>query len=224
MSVRVSKIYFLLLVTFIGVKGEWLDSERFSTCQCSERFTGEWCKQCAEGYYGWDCHPCPDCSGNNGLCINGYCQCNHPYAGYNCNQCVNGYYLSSSPSPSSLLTCVKCKDCGSHGYCDGTTGNCICYDNYSGEYCEVPPPPKTCPTCQYGYCDMNTGVCICDTNYTGENCNECVPNCYGNNCSQCPYDCGEHGYCDDGMYGSGHCNCHIGWYGTRCDRKRHHYS
>ncbi|MCI4390248.1 hypothetical protein PGIGA_G00120430 [Pangasianodon gigas] len=57
---------------------------------------------------------------------------------------------------------------------------------------------------------------------------KCCKNHYGRNCQVCPggleAPCGEHGDCDDGLYGTGKCICHTGFNGTACELcKKNHY-
>uniref|UniRef100_W5UBP3 Stabilin-1 n=1 Tax=Ictalurus punctatus TaxID=7998 RepID=W5UBP3_ICTPU len=57
---------------------------------------------------------------------------------------------------------------------------------------------------------------------------KCCKNHYGRNCQVCSggleAPCGDHGDCDDGLYGTGICRCHTGFNGTACELcKKNHY-
>ena len=64
-----------------------------------------------------------------------------------------------------LLAACPCNPSG--GYCD-EYGRCICYQGYTGQYCEE----LACPcNSSGGYCD-GFGGCYCYPRYTGQYCDE----------------------------------------------------
>ena len=123
-----------------------------------------------------------------------------------------------------------------HGSCGGGSA-CICLDGWGGDGCDQ---------CRVGYfgsgctaCTCVNGVCrdgadgdgtctSCTAHWTGTNCDTCTTGWAGADCSACALgyfgaDCSpclcEHGECDDGIDGDGHCvePCTTGWTGTDCE-------
>ena len=77
------------------------------------------------------------------------------YVQYTCAACYHISFLAACP----------CTLRG--GYCDDY-GGCICYQGYTGQYCEV----LACPcNPSGGYCD-GYGGCYCYPGYTGQYCDE----------------------------------------------------
>jgi hypothetical protein len=111
----------------------------------------------------------------------------------------------------------------------------------------VPTPtltvPTSCPDCYNGTCVITEierlPMCQCYSDFSrgfwvggrklGEPCVECQPFFYGDGCLRiCPgglcTPCSSHGYCDDGVIGTGLCTCYNGtevqgvWAGDDCSR------
>lgn len=61
---------------------------------------------------------------------------------------------------------------------------------------------------EQGAAMLDVGFCVCDFGFNGSNCEYCDRLFFGPNCLQC--QC-VHGSCDDGIDGSGECNCYE-WY------------
>lgn len=79
-----------------------------------------------------------------------------------------------------------------HGTCEN--GNCLCFQDWTGEACECPTSTKTCISPDNHLCSDN-GICICgkchcneidDVKYFGNFCEEC---------STCPNRCDEYSDC-----------------------------
>ena len=190
-----------------------------ATCRCTASpRTGYWagpaCEECQEGWAGRACaQACPRGAGGGPVCgghgwcarASGWCEClSNGEGGFwsedgNCTECASGYYGDSC-----RLQCpgAACRPCTGHGVCaDGRGGS---------------------------------GRCACDAHWHGAACAQCAPGWYGPDCqSACPRGinpmdgsalavCSGHGWCDDGLSGSGHCACTwsavLGfWTGLRCD-------
>eukprot|EP00736_Rhodelphis_marinus_P014186 Rmarinus@m.1453 len=86
------------------------------------------------------------------------------------------------------------------------------------------PPEDGFPTiCSgHGACGMHsaenekpTVQCDCDDHFVGDYCDQCEVGAYGANCDPCPggtnRPCSGHGHCDDGIRGSGSCDCFQGY-------------
>jgi hypothetical protein len=97
-------------------------------------------------------------------------------------------------------------ECGEHGYCQH--GVCVCTDDYSGEFCDVPGP------CSGIDCGENEtcveGICECVAGYEGVNCDINIDDCN-------PNPCLNGGICSDGV-NSYSCECIDGYNGDNCER------
>lgn len=128
-------------------------------------------------------------------------------------------------------------DCSGYGDCDTTSGDCTCYQGFSGIDCSI-QCPNLCS--KHGTCD--NGTCICKSGFFGEECQfiKCHNDCSGNgtcdnqtgvcdckngstqtDCSnKCPgypnNTCSNNGICDQN---SGVCSCKAGYYGNDCSGK-----
>ena len=147
---------------------------------CPTSRAGKDCKDCASGYYGDLCIPCPGgtpvgsnhnpCSGH-GLCIDkggdqGTCKCVYGYTGDGCSQCMTDKF--------------KCdNNCNGHGICTCPPSSSTSTSNSTKGYCQCEPgyDSADCNTCSNGYwmggsssscvkcsgcpyCDKTTGKCI----------------------------------------------------------------
>lgn len=144
-----------------------------------------------------------------------------------CKECLPGYYGED---------CQLCPDCN-HGTCsDGKqgSGQCLCDDGWGPEGkcndCIENHYGLQCLACEscngHGICDAGlkgTGECKCDTNFDSRTrCENCAHGYFGLTCEgECLKTangvCDNHGLCDDGMTGDGHCKCENGRVGLKCD-------
>lgn len=110
----------------------------------------------------------------------------------------------------------------------GASFSCSCGDGFTGDDCTGCDPGFFGPTCSYpcpigdppcsghGSCaasSESTSGCACDAPWAGDRCDECVAGSFGADCSStCGY-CGDAdtGFCDDGVNGTGACQCRVGW-------------
>lgn len=123
-----------------------------ASCQCETAYTGEFCRDCAEGYElsGDECvpiviDPCSllDC-GVHGSCVvdeqsqTASCNCETGYLGDRCQNCdnVNGYIIDGGACR--LSPCFE-RDCGT-GSCvldtQNWTASCACPATAFGDSCE----------------------------------------------------------------------------------------
>ena len=145
--------------------------------------------------------PCPGleetglpCAGH-GQCVNSTtCRCaRDPVEGYwngpTCETCVPGWFGATCDR-----TCPRSLGvpCGGHGTCDAATETCQCH--------------------------RDPGLGFWDA---AANCTECVAAYFGPGCArECPggacNPCYGHGTCDDGVGGTGQCECDPRWRGAEC--------
>jgi len=129
-------------------------------------------------------------------------------------------------------------ECGDRGVCNGSTGECECYEGYEGKACQRTTCPDDCSG--HGICRSNVELsqdaeetmrkdylrawdsgshfgCKCEVGYRGENCGEreCPsgsdPN--GSKGNGQGRDCSGRGLCD---YATGECQCFKGYSGIDC--------
>ncbi|KAJ8299806.1 hypothetical protein KUTeg_023866 [Tegillarca granosa] len=108
------------------------------------------------------------------------------------------------------------------GYCNRTTGECICNSGWLGENCSQSCPDgyfgqnceSVCQCSNNATCNTTDGSCNCTVpGWTGENCDEeCYEGFYGLNCSE-SCTCNNNQTCDS--Y-TGSCSCKAGRTGQNC--------
>ena len=87
---------------------------------------------------------------------------------------MNVPYLKTLVLMSLTFLCFSCEDdpiCFNGGVYQG--GACVCFNGYTGEYCETDPvAPDECENviCDNGECQ--NGECQCEEGYAGTNCSE----------------------------------------------------
>eukprot|EP00760_Papus_ankaliazontas_P026771 PhM_4_TR3073/c0_g2_i1/m.102582 len=211
------------------------------TCECESNsvsgfWTGSSCNECQAGFYGSKCTlqcpggSCRACSGHGacsqGVRGDGKCLCyaniaNGYWTGERCSTCVSGYWGRSCTQscPRGQAGSV----CSGRGTCDDGTlgsGTCMCHDTPSGRW-----GGSNCGTCRAGYFGP---VCIdiCPRDPTYVHCADlkttatCVANTRctwttaTTSCEQKP--CSGHGTCNDGVLGTGKCQCDQGYAGPYC--------
>lgn len=101
------------------------------------------------------------------------------------------------------FTCGPADDpgyCGS-GYCDTSSGKCVCPAGYSGDTCNIAPNgvTKKCPApCgAHAYCDDGTGTCKCLPGFKMEG-GKCVAGSGPTPPATCDPPCGANAACVDG--------------------------
>ncbi|XP_062569338.1 platelet endothelial aggregation receptor 1-like, partial [Saccostrea cucullata] len=186
---------------------------------CKEHWSGDLCKECADGYYGQNCSSiCGNCLGGrcdkeNGSCLSG---CQQNWKEPLCQECVDGYYDQTCSTQ-----CGNCRE----GYCDKKNGSCSsgcklnwkeplcqeCVDGYYDQNCS-----SQCGKCREGFCNKTTGYCLsgCKPNWKEPLCQECVDGYYDQNCSTPCGNCLE-GFCDK-KNGSCPFGCNGNWSEPLC--------
>ncbi|KAI5706104.1 hypothetical protein M8J75_004855 [Diaphorina citri] len=155
-------------------------------------------KVCIAGWKGTNCETavCKEgCHPTHGKCdVPGLCECRPGWRGEFCDQC--------KPYPG-------CK----HGYCNGSSWQCICDTNWGGilcdqdlNYCGTHEPCQNGGTCENTAPDQY--LCTCPEGFSGVNC-EVVDN----PCMMGP--CGNGGQCKE-TAGQFQCVCAPGWTGPTC--------
>lgn len=178
------------------------------TCHCHDGWDGYLCDEmiCDPEHTGKNCEEriChSNCTGpDHGTCGSDFtCECKEGWTGPGC----------------SLRTCKN--DCSGHGQCDD--GVCTCTDSFTGEICDVPPPPCEDPLCSSkGTCVA--GECFCKDGFFGKNCQLSRVNLLnihdGDDSYDCDPVCGPQGSCiQDGTFGTWECQCKDGYTGISCD-------
>lgn len=190
--------------------------------------------ECAKGYFGPDCgsKECVPCQ-NGGDCdyTTGDCRCPFPFKGLGCLERYCSFNLGDpdcynngvcNPATGRCESCIKghrgtfcdkllCGDsngCNNRGRCETYTGECVCYKNFYGQYCQYRKCSDECS--EFGTCDHYTGRCACDDGTD--------PATQGGSCryGACPNDCSGHGVCD---HIKRICTCDVGWTLKDCSRE-----
>ena len=153
------------------------------------------CRTCPKNYLGKICSDNGVCDGKGSVFGTGYCNCNDNFVGLKCE--YTGILVNTS----------KCdKSCNNNGICLISNNKyfCNCQNNYTG---------LNCSKCSVGYIKNDKDKCVrCSkgSNYWGSYCQPC--------------NCNNNDKCDDGINGTGSCNCKKGWKGIYCDQcKMGHY-
>ena len=189
------------------------------SCNCTHRFTGYRCSQCAVGYNGSTCERCTSgyagypnciddctivelsCSGHGirvtkgaspGECL---CQCVGNYSTARCNACAPGYSGYPDCRDACLDPLVSCNNVG------------LSVHKLSNEVCN----------------------CTCPTNFAGMRCEKCsagfraYPVCY-DNCSNVEVSCNNHAKTVSGLYPDCLCTCLPNYAGMVCEQCSSGYS
>ncbi|XP_071447350.1 protein jagged-1b-like [Hetaerina americana] len=156
-------------------------------------------KECITGWRGANCEDAvckKGCHEKHGKCDRpGDCECRPGWRGEFCDEC--------QPYPG-------CK----HGYCNGSSWQCICDTNWGGilcdrdlNYCGTHEPCLNGGTCENTAPDKHN--CTCPEGFSGLNC-EIVDN----PCATAP--CRNGGTCIEQVRGLFSCTCALGWSGATC--------
>ncbi|CAD5215290.1 unnamed protein product [Bursaphelenchus okinawaensis] len=209
-------------------------------CECKEGYTGQFCGQCAVGFYGQPINrePCKKCycNENNDLSSPDSCNpetgecsnCEHNTDGPYCDYCQPWYYGDALTK-----TCQECQcdQCGSD-YCDNKSGQCQCKPLIIGEKCDKCAenswgfdgctgctPCDCAAAASNSQCDLKTGQCSCMPGAAGKQCETCQ-NGYWDYSPQgckkcdCEADLSMGTVCN---IKTGQCQCQEGATGPRCD-------
>ena len=193
-------------------------------CTCLGTFVGRLCEESVSPCARYPCF-------HNGTCMDDEdgiytCMCVGTYTGNRCQ-----------------LQMVECyiNPCHNGGTCFvfGKTFKCICPDEFTGHFCDV--PTKSIPICINGICDepdehltvdpcmsnpCHTGICIRHEFYRNSTKDlyicQCPPHYKGANCeikeACADSPCGPHGQCSAADGGNGYlCECEPGYTGENCE-------
>jgi hypothetical protein len=182
---------------------------------CTYRTSGDlqfsWC-ECAPGYYGESClNACPGnppCGGHGNCTSDGQCECNTGYTGATCSDCDAAFAGSACTIACPLSASGKV--CNDLGLC--YNGVCFCSftstggSDFCGPACERPTTVSGSVSCGNA-----TRRRACPSGRWGGVCDKF---CAGT--STATGVCTGHGYCDDGMDGTGKCTCFAGYATSTC--------
>ena len=108
-------------------------------CVCKSNVIGDFCDQCAPGFWDYDaCHEtgCKDCGcdpiGSIGPECNqttGVCECQYGVDGDKCDACAPSFWDLTETG------CKKC-ECPPGTPCDAETGKCFCQEGLVGDRCD----------------------------------------------------------------------------------------
>jgi len=221
--------------TMDATGGYAIDSGTLSTSQI---FTGATPLLSGAGYGAY----CPNSCSRHGVCRNfGKCSCytrqgtNDPaWTQHDCSVRTCPKHVAWADAPDGTNTAHKSMECAGKGLCDRQSGQCQCFEGYTGFACERQACPNNCNG--RGRCvtqeimayeasktysapwdaSMAQG-CVCDLGARGPDCSleECPsgPDVLKGHGNAFGRDCSGRGLCD---YSTGLCRCFLGYFGTRC--------
>jgi hypothetical protein len=208
-------------------------TEGEAECTCLNRWEGEDCDQCPDGFDAStncaSCLPhhngadeCQSCIGNFDIetaCM----ECTGKWTGENCDICPAGYDETTgcdvcAGNRDMATQCTRCLANWSGVNCDvcpprfdATTGCTECANHWTGEDCSICPENFTaesdCTECSGNLTGINCS--LCSENFTVESgCTECANQWTGDACDVCP----------DNFVRSSNCTlCANQWEGDNCD-------
>nr|XP_022304830.1 receptor-type tyrosine-protein phosphatase alpha-like isoform X2 [Crassostrea virginica] len=174
---------------------------------CSNYWTGDYCDQCINGYYGNNCETeCGKClhmevcDKKNGTCYHG---CMNHFREPECAVCEDGYYNDTCSA-----TCGKCAN---NKPCDKATGECGngCKTNFEPPFCQICKPGfynsatnciSGCGHCKNGaICDNESGRCPgeCELYFAAPYCQVCEDGFYNETCSAACGKCANNAPCNN---------------------------
>ncbi|KAM4771006.1 laminin subunit alpha-2 [Rhinophrynus dorsalis] len=206
------------------------DSKTGACLICKPGVTGEYCNECAEGYFGdapaaRNCHPC-NCNVNGSISTTcnlqtGQCECKNNVIGRQCDECLPNCWWDSEKQI--CLPC-GCSVSGSMSLRCDITGRCICKPEFFGKKCElrrqsfekkdptrisqsIQAPPRRWSFSSTRGCPRGAyKPSVLPQMFGLQSSQGCVP-CNCNSFGSKSFDC------DD----SGQCRCQPGVTGSKCD-------
>jgi hypothetical protein len=102
---------------------------------------------------GFAAATCPNlCSGHGNCGLEDRCTCHANWQGADCSERVCNFGLAWVDAPTAASTAHWYAECSNKGICDRTTGECACFEGYTGKGCRRSTCPNDCSghgTCYY---------------------------------------------------------------------------
>ena len=172
------------------------------------------------------CSANADCVDTSRTCVHETCVCVEEFNGESCELCKSDHYTGKCG-----INCDELINCSAHGRCSGQDGSCLCFEGWSGPYCNL-SLPQLCPEHFFGpFCETSCdavvncsaqgrcrpdGDCLCFSGWIGDRCHlnsSNVSNLLQGKACTINLDCGgpQQGECI-----SGRCRCWAGHKGLNC--------
>ena len=141
---------------FSSMKEQWSSISEIEdeADECPAGLSGLGCTVCADAFTSAGCRE--DCDAEtlcnkNGRCrgLDGSCVCDEGWTGKHCN--ISAATRSACPSGTAGTGCREDCDaetlCNNNGRCRGLDGSCVCFEGWTGKYCNISAATRSvCPS------------------------------------------------------------------------------